>query len=178
MKKKIYCLVGRTGSGKDTIADAVTKQTGIRKVVSFTDAPKRSDQTEGKEHYFLSKGAMDSVLSEQHAIAYTQIGNNRYCATLEEIGTEPVLYIIDPKGIYYMKEHFADQIDLTVFYIFAPEKTRRERTKNRGNFDFEERMNAENEEFTEFCKNNKTIFIMNNGALDIPVNRICKEIKA
>ena len=100
-KRQIICIVGETASGKDNLTDMVSRETGIPKVVSYTDAPKRTDQTEGKEHYFLTPEQFDKVLKEQTVIAYTKIGETgyRYCATLEAITADKVLYIIDPAGV-------------------------------------------------------------------------------
>ena len=91
-------IIGRTCSGKDAVAKEMCNRYGLKQVVSYTDKPIRTDQTEGIEHYFLDKYDMDYILSYKEPIAYTQIGDYRYCATKEEFDNKDI-YIIDPKGI-------------------------------------------------------------------------------
>lgn len=162
--RKIICIAGETASGKDTLTDMVSWETGIPKVVSYTDAPKRTDQTEGKEHYFLTPEQFDRVLEEQTVIAYTKIGKTgyRYCATLESLKADKVLYIIDPAGIHDLKSKHLPDTEIKVAYIYTPLEVRRRRASVRGNFNFDERVRNEEAQFEDFHKNREADTVIYN----------------
>ena len=68
-KKKIICLLGETASGKDTIAKYITKTLDIKQVVSYTTRPIRSNEQNGREHWFISKEEMAEIKKNQHMFA-------------------------------------------------------------------------------------------------------------
>lgn len=56
MMGRIYCLLGKSSAGKDTVfarlmADA---SLGLRSVVTYTTRPRRSGETEGREYHFAT----------------------------------------------------------------------------------------------------------------------------
>ena len=57
-KKTIICLVGKTGTGKDTIAKFLYETFGIESICSYTTRPKRDYEINGVEHYFIDKEKM------------------------------------------------------------------------------------------------------------------------
>lgn len=145
--KKIYCVIGRTGAGKDTITDILVRMTGIQKVVSYTDAPIRSDQKNGREHWFITKEQMAELLSKEDILAETTINGNRYCTTASQLKSRN-FYIIDPKGYEELEKR--NDVTLTPIVITAPKPVRRERSKSRKNFDFMARDISESPEFDRF----------------------------
>lgn len=57
----IIALIGKTSSGKDTVARYIKASYGINQIVSYTTRPMRSHETDGVEHYFVSKERMTEV---------------------------------------------------------------------------------------------------------------------
>ena len=154
MRNTLYLVAGRCASGKDTLVDNLCRLTGWKKVVSFTDAPIRSDQTQDVEHHFCTKEGFDKVMEGNVILAYTQIGDYRYCATLASIVDKVKFYIIDPAGIKYLKDRFSEVLNLVVIYVDVPEEERRRRMlATRPGFDADTRIAAENEQFDEFERN-------------------------
>lgn len=149
MKKKIVvCLIGQTGAGKDTVAGELVKHTGWKKIVSYTDAPKRSDQQNGREHWFMSREEMTRILKEKDILAETAINGNRYCTTLDQLSDGISIYIIDPKGF----DELDKRNDLTLIpcVIIAGRAIRKKRASSRKNFDFDSRNTSEEKQFEEF----------------------------
>lgn len=124
----------------------------LNPVVSYTTRPKRDNETDGVEHYFISKEAADAKLSKENLLAYTKIGDIEYFATTESLNGSNI-YIIDPNGVKFLKEH-NPYADIYVIYISTPDEIRKERCKNRSDFatSFQKRIESENEQFTEFEK--------------------------
>lgn len=49
----IICIIGKTGTGKSTIAKELSKELGIPLIVSHTSRPMRSNEINGKDYYFV-----------------------------------------------------------------------------------------------------------------------------
>lgn len=139
---------------------------GLKHVVSYTTRAKREKETDGVEHYFISPEEAKEKLATEHILAYTKIGEIEYFATLESLN-DSNLYIIDPKGIEYLKRNFR-KLNIKVIYIMTDPELRMQRAKARDNEDFiksfEKRNAAEDEQFTEFEEYKKwDIILLNNN---------------
>ena len=129
----LFCIVGKSASGKDSLCNALKERTGIKFVCSYTDRPIRCGEVDGVEHFFVSKEDMDKLFERDDILAKTQIGEYRYCATVESLGAETKLYIVDPNGIKYIRRN---QNKLGIFpvvlYIDCADDIRFERARLRG----------------------------------------------
>lgn len=54
---KIFCIMGKSGSGKDTIFREINKDKslGLKPIILYTTRPKRINETNGVEYYFISE---------------------------------------------------------------------------------------------------------------------------
>lgn len=180
--EKLIFLVGKTSSGKDYMAKALTDLYHIPPVVSYTTRPMRESEAEGREHYFVSKEQMEVIRRTEDVVAYTKFcgTNYEYCATLQAMKGDIVSYIIDPEGISYFKEKYPEIKTLTV-YVECKEETIRERAKIRGDKkeDVENRLNSERYRFDTFFENreNYDILIKNEGTKEEFLSRIKEEME-
>ena len=80
--------------------------------------------------------------------AFTLYNGYRYGVPQSEIDSS-LLYVIDPAGIEYMKNHYAGGKGIAVIGIWAPEEVRRERMIFRGDAPamVDERLRIDAEEF-------------------------------
>ena len=134
-------------------------------VVSYTTRPMRTNETNGVEHIFISNEEADRLLADiENVIAYTEIGNIRYFTNSECFDKGDNVYIIDPNGIKYMKEHLKNK-SIKVIYIYASDEVRERRASARQDkLDvYKERVKSEDAQFTEFESdhNNFDLFINN-----------------
>ena len=171
--KKIICVVGRSGAGKDSFVDRASRKYQIPVLRSYTDRPIRPTEIEGREHKFVTKQKMNKILEKEDILAYTEINNNRYCCTcnqLEDIEDNFVFYVINPEGIKYLQEKHQDKYDLSIISIQSEESIRRKRLNRRGDAKhvINKRFLSEDEQFTIFEENsnNYTYRIDNNSKLD------------
>ena len=170
-KKTIFCILGESGSGKDTLVDYTINAFNLplKSVLSYTDRPIRPGEQQGKEHIFLSKDKMTAFLDsyKKDIAAYTKIGETgyRYCATTTTIDKSDI-YIIDPNGLKEFKERTTDRYNIVAIYIDCPLEERRKRTQKRGDesIRFESRVAAECEQFSKFREEHGYDHIIDNGS--------------
>lgn len=152
--KKIIAIVGKTSSGKDTVAKVLKEKYGIPAVVSTTTRPMRCYETNGKEHYFVTKTEMNNILNTQTVLAYTKNDKTgiEYCATLESLPSDTCVYIINPDGIRWLKEHNNNSYHLICVYVDLSEDQIIERGKLRGDDPdtLRLRLESERKEFDEY----------------------------
>lgn len=147
-------ICGETARGKDTFARYLMNTYGCQPVVSYATRPMRQGETQGKEHYFISKEKAHTLIEElktkNELVAYTKIGDIEYFADLHELQTKDI-YIIDPKGIEMLKQTHPE-LDYMTVYITTPDDVGRNRAFNRGDdaAKVEKRMEAEAEQFHNF----------------------------
>lgn len=171
-KKTIFCILGESGSGKDTLVEYTLKEfkLDLRPVVSYTDRPIRQGEQNGKEHVFLSKEEMTEFLNsnKKDIAAYTQIGESgyRYCAMISVIDRSDI-YIIDPNGLKEFKERTGDRYNIVSIYIDCPLQERRKRSEKRGDgvAKFEARVAAESEQFAKFREEHGYDHVIDNGSM-------------
>lgn len=131
-------------------------------VVSYTTRAKRDNETEGVEHYFISKEIAKDKLSKEQIIAYTKIGEIEYFASVEALYGSNI-YIIDPNGVKYLKEN-NPKLEVVSIYISIPYEIREERCSTRSDYEtaFKKRYESENEQFLEFEQNARYDYLIEN----------------
>ena len=171
-KKTIFCILGESGSGKDTLVEYTLKEfkLDLKPVLSYTDRPIRQGEQNGKEHVFLSKYEMTEFLksNKKDIAAYTQIGETgyRYCAMTSVIDRSDI-YIIDPNGLNEFKERTGNRYNIVAIYIDCPLKERRKRTEGRSDAasNFEARVAAESDQFAKFREEHGYDHVIDNGSM-------------
>lgn len=58
---KIFCVMGKSGSGKDTLFKEIKDDDtlGLKPIISYTTRPKRSNETHGVEYYFIDEERLE-----------------------------------------------------------------------------------------------------------------------
>ena len=74
--KNLILVIGRSGSGKDTLVRYAQGEFGAKAIPSYTDRPMRPTETEGLEHTFLTKDQFDELLTREHVFDYTKMVDN------------------------------------------------------------------------------------------------------
>ena len=133
MGKKLFCIMGRTSTGKSTLTKEVAKQLNLKVVKSYTTRPLRPGETEEEsDHCFISED--DYPKYKTIIIAYTEINGHRYFATRQEL-EQSVLYVIDPKGFYELLYWYSIgkiQAQPVPIYIYLPDSLGYMRAYERG----------------------------------------------
>lgn len=180
MNKK-FLIVGRTASGKSSIAREVCKKLGLVQVKSYTTRVARPGETsENSDHYYISEDEFEMIMDgkDGDVAAYTEINGVKYCTTTNVLEQSDV-YVIDPNGVDYLKEKCAGQFDFVEIYVRVPYKTAEQRFINRGGTkkEFEQRYEKESKQFGEYEKQQKFQYhLLNDKPFEESVDLVCKWI--
>ena len=143
---KLFCIMGETASGKDTLTKKLCEDTGMKAIVSYTTRPRRTN--EGDTHIFVDDSVYEQM--KDNLAAYTEINGFRYWTTIEQIYDNDI-YIIDPNGLETLENLGIEDIDLCSIYINVPLEVRLERALYRGDSleDFFSRNKSEMRQFIQ-----------------------------
>lgn len=143
---KLFCIMGETASGKDTLTKKLCEDTSMKAIVSYTTRPRRTN--EGDTHIFVDDSVYEQM--KDNLAAYTEINGFRYWTTIEQIYDNDI-YIIDPNGLETLENLGLEDIDLCSIYINVPIDIRLERALYRGDSleDFFSRNKSEMKQFIQ-----------------------------
>lgn len=159
MKKyKVIALVGKAGSGKDSLCTALIDQLqdeGFKanKVVSYTTRPPRDKEIDGKDYYFVTPQEIASLIFENKILEATEFNNWFYATGIDKLYEDVInVAVVNPAGIESISED--SRIDLCVIECLCSDKERIIRQLNREfNPDIDEifrRYKADREDFSDF----------------------------
>lgn len=149
----LLCIMGRTASGKDTLAHKLCERAGLRQIISYTTRERR--ENEGDTHIFISNTDYQSIENSGQIAAFTQIGPYKYCCTIDQL-YENDIYVVDPIGIQHLRELNLPNLRLVTIYINVPDNVRKERAINsRGDnrLTFAKRDMSERDQFRTMLRN-------------------------
>ena len=173
----VYCILGRTSSGKSEIVRQAAKKLNMKVLKSYTTRVRRENETEeDSDHIFIHSDEVEKYRPDM--VAYTdRVG---YCnfATKEQLINSD-FYVINPTGYYELKIKTKDMdINLVPIYITVPYRTLIERAKKRGDFEsWKENYIKESDEFSQFERSNLIDYrVLNDGSIDDSVNKLIRII--
>lgn len=171
MKK--FLVLGRTASGKSTIVKNAAEKLNMTVLKSYCTRPPRNGESD-TDHIFVKPEDVEKYTDDM--IAYTdKIDEYERFATLEQF-LKSDFYIIDPVGVQYLKSLNIPNVELVEIYIRVPTMELAKRAKKRGDkmTDFDKRFYEENDQFTEYEKEQKFKWhVLNNTTIDDAVNKLC-----
>lgn len=172
-----FLFLGRTASGKSSIAKAVCIRMGLTQVVSYTTRPMRKSEKNGSDHIFITDEEVSQY--EDDIAAYTEINGYKYFTTYDVIDKSDI-YVIDPIGVDNLKIKCGDRYEFIEIYIRIPQNLAEERARIRGDKlkDFRQRWVAENQQFTDY-ENRHTFawHLRNDRPFDESVDKVCSWIQ-
>ena len=189
---KIFCLMGKSSSGKDTIFKRIRddKELNLKPIVSYTTRPKRTNETNGVEYFFINEKELNKFEKEDKVIEkrvyHTVHGDWYYCTINDEqidLESNNYLLITTLESYKSLKDYFGED-KVYPLYIHVEDGIRLQRAldreKNQENPNFDElcrRFLADN---SDFSKENLSTLKINefytNKELEECINNIKKDI--
>lgn len=128
-KHKLFCIMGESASGKDTLTRKLCEEMGLKQVISYTTRSPRKGET--GTHIFVDDAKFHAMKESGNIAAYTNINGYHYWSTIEQLYDNDI-YIIDSLGIQTLEDLGLTDIDLCSIYINVPFDVRLERAIARG----------------------------------------------
>ncbi len=131
MNYKIIALIGKAGSGKDTLLQRVVMaMPSLHEIVSFTTRPPREGEKDGVNYNFVTGEKFGEMVLENQMLEASCFNDWFYGTAYESLRSDCVnIGVFNPEGIDSLKTH--KNIELVVFYVEATDKNRLIRQFNR-----------------------------------------------
>ena len=128
---KLNLLVGKSASGKTTIANILEAEYGHKQVNSYTTRAPRYDNESG--HIFISEDEFDKL---GELAAFTNYNGKRYGVTYDQL-EQCDIYVIDIPGVETLLKNFNGIRSIRILYLDAAVSTRIDRFVDRHSSDME-----------------------------------------
>ena len=178
----IVILSSPSGAGKTTLVKEISKRNNFQISISHTTRKPRSNETEGKDYYFVSHTEFKNLIDEDKFLEYAKVFQNYYGSSKDVVfkklnNAEDVIFDIDWQGTQQIKKHKMDFELLTIFVLPPSKKELLDRLSNR---DMKDKLIV-NERMKEFEKDlihwSEYDFVVINDDLNNCFNEICKIIE-
>ncbi|MCE9656810.1 guanylate kinase [Clostridium celatum] len=150
---KIFCLMGKSNSGKDTIFKELMKDKDLNlmPIVSYTTRPIRSNETNGVEYYFINEDILNEYRENGKIIEerkYDTVNGPWYYCTIDDnqinLEVNNYLLIVTLEAYKNIKMHFGEE-NVCPFYIELDDGVRLERALKR-------EKEQQNSNYDELCR--------------------------
>lgn len=189
---KIFCLMGKSSSGKDTIFKEINndKDLNLKPIISYTTRPKRINETNGIEYFFINEEELNKFEKENKVIekrVYHTIHGDWFYGTINDgqidLNKNNYLLITTLEAYENLRNYFGED-KVCPFYINIEDGIRleraleREKTQEKPNYDeLCRRFLADNKDFSSENLSNLGInkFYINENLQDC-INNIKEDI--
>ena len=179
----IVILSSPSGAGKTTLVNEISKRNNFQISISHTTRKPRSNETEGKDYYFVNESEFKNLIDEDKFLEYAKVFQNYYGSSKEIVfkklnNAENVIFDIDWQGTQQIKNQKLNYKIVTIFILPPSRNELYNRLLNRDRNDekiAKERMNQFNEDVLHW-KNYD--FVVINDDLENCYNKIIKFIKS
>lgn len=116
----LYVIAAPSGTGKTTLVKALVESVpGLTVSISHTTRPKRPNETEGVNYYFISKNEFETMISQgdflEHAVIFDHLygTSKRWVEQTLSNGMDVILEI-DWQGHHQIKQLFSEAISIFI----------------------------------------------------------------
>lgn len=142
----LLVLSGASGVGKDTVMKALLdRYPNMQKLVTTNSRPKRPDEVEGYDYYFVSRAEFERLIAEEAFFEWVEYrghlrgGQKRHVQEALDSGKD-VIWRIDVKGVKNIREKVKKLFPYSAFVLLvvADLATLKERMEQRASENQEE----------------------------------------
>lgn len=129
---KIFCLIGKSSTGKDTIAKIILNSMNLKTITLYTTRPIREGEINGREYYFVSNEELNKLESTgkviEKRVYHTIHGDWSYATVDSNINLESDNYLIlnTLEGYKRLVKYYGRDIVVPI-YIWVDLNTRLDR---------------------------------------------------
>lgn len=129
MNKPLFLFVGKSASGKTTIANMLEEKYFFNQVQSYTTRTPRYDGETG--HIFLTEEEFNNL---EDIVSYTLYNNNQYGTTAGLLDQNDI-FVVDVPGVESLLQKYKTNRPICIIYFDANVATRIRRMINRNDSD-------------------------------------------
>ena len=114
----LVILSGPSGSGKDTVLTSLTaKDSGMKLSISMTTRPKRGNELDGGDYYFVTREYFEKKITEGSMLEYAQYAGNYYGTPKRPVDDmlargETVILKIEVQGAEKIRAIYPDAVSI------------------------------------------------------------------
>ena len=121
---KIYCVMGKSSSGKDSIYSRIMEQEdlALARIVPYTTRPRREGETEGREYIFTDETHVQQLEHAQKVIElrayHTVYGIWKYFTVDDgkiDLSKHSYLYIVTLEGYQKIQRYFGKSCVVPIY---------------------------------------------------------------
>jgi guanylate kinase len=125
MRPLIIAIVGPSGSGKTTMQRYLQSRYGIPAIVSTTTRPRRPEEVEGIDYFFVRD---TKAISRENMLTHTKFGKHEYFAMKSELPQSGLCtYVVDEDGIRNLKHSAGNEYGVCTVLVRCDTDRLRER---------------------------------------------------
>ena len=118
----IVILSSPSGAGKTTLVKEISKRNNFQISISHTTRKPRSNETEGKDYYFVSESEFKNLINENKFLEYAKVFQNYYGSSKDVVfkklnNAENVIFDIDWQGTEQIKSQKLSYKIVTIFIL-------------------------------------------------------------
>ena len=150
---KVFCIMGKSGSGKDTIFKEIIKDNSLnlKKIVGYTTRPKRVEENDGVEYNFIDDDMINKFIQKNKVIElrkYDTVNGIWYYRTMDDgqinLQTNSYIVISTLESYSSFKKYFGSN-NVIPLYIDVDDGIRLQRILNR-------EMSEDSPNYKEICR--------------------------
>ena len=150
---KVFCIMGKSGSGKDTIFKEIIKDNSLnlKKIVGYTTRPKRVEENDGVEYNFIDDDMINKFIQKNKVIElrkYDTVNGIWYYGTMDDgqinLQTNSYIVISTLESYSSFKKYFGSN-NVIPLYIDVDDGIRLQRILNR-------EMSEDSPNYKEICR--------------------------
>lgn len=125
-------LLGESASGKSSIAKALERKYGYKRIIQYTTRPKRDNEIDKVDYYFITESEFENVLMENQFIEYSKYNDWYYGTKCLHLNDNPII-VCTPSSFRKIKDclHYYPEM-IKSFYISIPRQERLIKNLQRG----------------------------------------------
>lgn len=130
--KKIIALMGKAGSGKDTLMKSILSYPGVNmnEIISCTTRPIRENEKDGVNYYYLTVDEFLAKKNNNEMLETANFNNWYYGTSYDSLSDSKInIGVFNPTGVRSLLQH--PDVEVKVYYVTVPAKERLIRQLNR-----------------------------------------------
>lgn len=130
---KLYCLLGKSASGKSTVERLLEKK-GLKRIISTTTRPIREGEKEGVDYHYISKDEFKALTNKGCLLENTEYRQWHYCIDKNfnqiDLQKHDYVCVIEPHGYQQLIQNLGKE-NIVGIYIYVDDKERLLRSLHR-----------------------------------------------